>query len=292
MYAIRDANYKKLYEAYGQEGIRKLSQKLSAKGLRQIYGATSMDGLKKIGQIIELEKKGKVKNFDDWIEFLNSGNRKDRGIRDVVGELDITNGVGTSLGENEIINMGGDNQALTNAQGEKSTSFDLAIEDNQTGELLRNIEVHRPRGAATAGNHSDFSYGINHAIEKATFKVKDTQGNTVIDPVIKRAKRIPNPEVKGKVEAAININIPEAGTVIKDKYFGESGTYGTGFGQGGGDLYQDIIDQQLANTKKNPYPEKYLDRVHIIDRKGNLRAVIEKSGNAKTGYNWTITRYR
>ena len=143
--------------------------------MRQIYGATSMDGLKKIGQIIELEKKGKVKNFDDWIEFLNSGNRKDRGIKDVVGELDITKGVGTSLGENEIINMGGDNLALTNAQGEKSTSFDLAIEDKQTGELLRNIEVHRPRDSATAGNHSNFSKGINHAIEKATIKVKDAQ---------------------------------------------------------------------------------------------------------------------
>ena len=291
MYARRDANYKKLYEAYGQEGIEQLSQKLGAKGLRQIYGATGVNGLKKVEQIIELESLGKVKNFDDWMEFLNSGNRGDQGIKEVVGELDITKGVGTSLNQNEVINMGGDNQAVTNAQGEKSTSFDIAIEDNQTGELLRNIEVHRPRGSATADNHSDFKNGINHAIEKATLKVKDTQGNTVIDPIYKRAKLIPNPEVKGKVEAAININIPEAGTIIKDKYFGESGTYGTGFGNGGGDLYQDIINEQLAKNK-NPYAEKYLDRVHIIDRNGTLRAVIEKSGNAKTGYNWTIKRYR
>lgn len=291
LYARRDANYKKLYQSYGQEGIEQLSQKLGAKGLRQIYGATGLDGLKKVEQIIELERQGKVKGFDDWIEFLNSGNRKDQGITEVVGELDITKGVGTSLDSNEIINMGGDNLALTNAQGEKSTSFDLAIEDNQTGELLRNIEVHRPRRTATAGNHSDFKDGINHAIDKATLEVKDAQGNTVIDPIIKRAKLIPNPEVKGKVEAAININIPEAGTVKKDKYFGESGTYGTGFGTGGGDLYQDIINEQLAKNK-NPYAEKYLDRVNIIDRNGTLRAVIEKSGNATTGYNWTIKRYR
>ena len=200
LYARRDANYKKLYEAYGQEGIEQLSQKLGAKGLRQIYGATGIDGLNKVKQIIELERQGKVKNFDDWIEFLNSGNRGDQGIKEVVGELDITKGVGTSLNDNEVINLGGDNQAVVNAQGEKSTSFDLAIEDNQTGELLRNIEVHRPLRPATAANHSHFKGGINHAIEKATLEVKDTQGNTVIDPVIQRPKLIPNPEVQGKVE--------------------------------------------------------------------------------------------
>ena len=296
LYARRDANYKQLYSAYGQEGIEQLSQKLGAKGLRQIYGATGVDGLKKVEQIIELERQGKVKNFDDWMEFLNSGNRGDQGIKEVVGELDVTKGVGTSLGKNEVINLGGDNQAVTNAQGEKSKSFDLAIEDNQTGELLRNIEVHRPRNTRLATNHSDFGDGISHAIEKATLKVKDAQGNTVIDTNIDRPKLIPNPEIKGKVEAAININIPEAGTVVgkkgKERFFGESGTYGTYY-QPGNDLYQDIINEQLTNVDNlNPYPEKYLDRVHIIDRNGTLRATIEKTGTAKTGYSWTIKRYR
>lgn len=101
----------------------------------------------------------------------------------------------------------------------------------------------------------------------------------------------PNPNVKGDVEAAININIPEAGTVRGNKYFGQNGVYGTSFGQGGGDLYQDIVDQQLAKNK-NLDAEKYLDRVNIVDREGNLRATIEKSGTAQTGYNWTINRHR
>ena len=292
LYKKRDASYKKLYDSYGQEGVEQLTQKLGAKGLRQIYGATGVGGLKKVEQIIELEKQGKVKGFGDWIEFLNSGNRGDKGIADVVGELDVTKGATKNLGKNEIINIGGDNQAVRNEKGERPKSFDLSVENKQTGEVTRNIEVFRPRKPTTATNHSDFNEGINHAIDKATLKVKDTEGRTVKNPNTGRIERIPNPDVKGKVEAAINVDIPEAGTVVgkkgKERFFGESGTYGTYY-QEGNDLYQDIIDEQLV---KNTDAEKYLDRVNIIDRDGNLRATIEKSGNVETGYSWTIKRYR
>ena len=157
--------------------------------------------------------------------------------------------------------------------------------------MLRNVEVHRP-DEKLATNHSDFRPGINHAIDKATFKVKDARGRTVKNPNTGRIERIPNPDVKGNVEAAINVDIPEAGTKKGNKRFGESGTYGTKFGKGGGDLYQDIIDNELTNVNnQNPDPEKYLDRINIIDREGNLRATIEKSGTAQTDYSWTIKRY-
>ena len=55
LYARRDVNYKKLYQAYGQDGVKQLTQLLSAKGLRQIYGATGVEGLKKVEQIIKLK---------------------------------------------------------------------------------------------------------------------------------------------------------------------------------------------------------------------------------------------
>ena len=88
------------------------------------------------------------------------------------------------------------------------------------------------------------------------------------------------------MEAAINVNIPKAGTVVgkkgKERFFGVSGTYGTYY-QEGNDLYQDIIDQQLTNKNRNPEVEKYLVRVHIIDREGNLRAKDRKIRNRR---NW------
>ena len=263
--------------------------------------------MKKVEQIIELEKQGKVKGFDDWIDFLNSGNRGDKSIKDVVGELDITKGVTTSLNKNEVINLGRDNQVVVNDKGERPKSFDLAIENKQTGEVLRNIEVHRPRNKQLAAEDSDFKPGIKHAIDKATIKVTDSQGRTVIDSNTDNAQRIPNEDVKGDVEAAINVDIPEAGTVVEmrngtERHFGESATYtsynpktktstqtsATDF-DGEKDLYQDIVNNQLSGNKD---AEEYLDRVNIIDRDGTLRATIEKSGTAQTGYNWTVKRHR
>ena len=307
LYKKRDASYKKLYESYGQEGVEQLTQKLGAKGLRQIYGATGVGGLKKVEQIIELEKLGKVKGFDDWIEFLNSGNRGDQSITEVVGELDITQGVTQSLNKNEVINLGGDNQVVVNERGERPKSFDLTVENKQTGEVLRNIEVHRPRKKQLAAEDKDFKPGIEHAIDKATIKVEDAKGRTVIDPNTGRAKLKPNKDINGNVEAAINVDIPKAGDVVAldngtERHFGESATYtsynpktktstqtsATDF-DGEKDLYQDIIDKQLSGKSD---PEKYLDRVNIIDRDGTLRATIEKSGTVQTGYNWTVKRHR
>ena len=131
---------------------------------------------------------------------------------------------------------------------------------------------------------ADFRPGIKHAIDKATIKVKN--------PSTGNLELVRNPNLKGDIEAGINVDIPEAGTVVgkkgKERFFGQNGTYGTYY-QKGNDLYQDIIDEQLV---KNPNAEKYLDRVNIIDRDGTLRATIEKSGTAETGYSWTIKRHR
>ena len=307
LYARRDANYKKLYQAYGQDGIEQLTQKLGAKGLRQIYGATGNRGLKKVQQIMELEKQGKVKGFDDWIDFLNSGNRGDESIAEVVGELDVTKGVSQNLSKNEIINVGGDGQVVKNEKGERPKSLDLTVENKQTGEVLRNIEVQTPRDKPLATDDKDFRSGIKHAIDKATIKVKDAKGRTVIDPDTDNAQRIPNKDIKGDVEAAINVDIPKAGTVVEmkdgtERHFGESATYtsynpktktstqtsATDF-DGEKDLYQDILDEQLSGNKD---AEKYLDRVNIIDRDGTLRATIEKLGTEQTGYSWTVKRHR
>ena len=173
-------------------------------GFKKIHQASGNDGLQKVIDVIELEKQGRIKNVDDWISFFKRSNAEDTNLADVIGELSAAKQTTLELRQGEVINVGGDERSLAqNRDPEKS--FDLTVENQQTGEVLRNIEVETVRD--TVYEAGELESGVGHAASKA---VKNTSGT---------------------VEAAIRIDLPEPGSrkidreTGKVKYFGSNGRY-------------------------------------------------------------------
>ena len=275
--AKNDAAYKQLYEQYGKEGLAEFDRRLGADGFKKIRQASGKSGLDTVADVIELEKQGKITGFDDWVTFFNRSNAEDANLADVIGELSVAKQTAGEIRQGEVVNVGGDARAATRADGGVEKSFDLTVENEATGEVVRNIEVESVRNTVEDG--SDLLSGVGHAASKAK-------------------------EVEyGTVEAAIRVDLPEPGSMVerpngKERYFGRNGRYteinpetkttdptGRNTFAGEKSVFEGL-EQSLSRS--NDPQLKRVDRVTVIDKSGTTVAILHK----QRGGQWKLENVR
>ena len=265
MLGKNDAAYRQLYENYGKEGLETFNRRLGADGVRKVYQAGGQSGLDTVADVIELEKQGKIKNFDDWASFFSEGNRTGTNVQDLLTELQEARRVSGNVKDGEVVNIGGDARATTRQSGEQEKSFDITVENSQTGEVVRNIEVKSVEKSVSRAE--DLTNGITHAIEKR----KSATG--------------------GKVEATIQIDLAsETKRGKKRRVIDESGNYsdiekernGNENSYNTGNIFQDVKEKlptiETGNQHKigdNPNVS-LIDRVSITRKDGSLLATYVK----------------
>lgn len=253
-----------------------LNQRLGVDGVDRVYQAGGQSGLQTVVDVIELEKQEKIRNFDDWASFFSEGNRASNNIQDLLSELQEAKRVSTTLREGEVVDIAGDARAEVNERGERQRTFDMKVENVQTGQTARNIEVKTlDRPVSKAENLTE---GIRHAIDKRI----DATGGTV--------------EATIQMELATQANI---GSVIRR--IDESGNYvdtydipqinpNTGrpnprsgtYSSGSGNLFQDIKDKiiEIETRNRSRIGENsnvnLIDRVNLVRKDGSLFATYFK----------------
>ena len=264
--AKNDAVYKQLYQQFGEEGLSTLNGRLGVDGFKKIHQVSGNDGLKTVADVIELEKQGKVKNFDDWVSFFNSGNKDKKNLKNLLVELQETKRLSNSIRKEEIIDIGGDAKAKADATGGKQdTSFDMTVENRKTGQVVRNIDVTTVEGSVA--NYSDLTTGIRHAINKRPSATRGMVEATIQIDLASQYK-------KGKTRRVID----ESGNysdMVKDKNGYES-SYNTG------NIFQDVKDNlpkiEAGNRHRigdNPNVN-LIDRVNVTRKDGSLFATYVK----------------
>lgn len=269
--------------------IEAFVQRLGGKGFRQVYSATGNEGLKTVLNILELERQGRVTGFDDWVSFFNRSNAENRALADIVGELDVAKQTARGLQQGEIVNVGGDARAAAGRSGGQDKSFDITVENAQTTEVARNIEVQTVDGVATdVGFLLD---GVGHAVGKAISADS------------------------GTVEAAIRVELPEPGTRIPDengkvKYFGSNGRYVEIYETNNPNLELDNAERERIGRTDRIGRDTYagelnlfeglrqrlsrtsdfnvVDRVSVFDKNGSTIAVLNRANNG----NWILENVR
>ena len=277
--AKNDATYKQLYEQYGKEGLAEFSQRLGADGFKKIHQASGKSGLDTVADVIELEKQGKITGFDDWVTFFNRSNAEDANLADVIGELSVAKQTAGEIRQGEVVNVGGDERSLAQNKDPKK-SFDLTVEDQRTGEVVRNIEVESVRGVVS--DAGELESGVGHAASKA--------------------KQVEY----GTVEAAIRVELPEPGSRIIDKergkvkHFGSNGRYveidsdpniGT-TDKVGRDTYvgeKSVFKGLELSLSRSRDPRlNRVDRVTVLDKSGTTVAILRK----QMGGTWKLENVR
>jgi hypothetical protein len=240
--------------------------------------------LRVILEIIDLEAKGKVNGFNDWLKFARDSNKQGNDLINVVAELREAKRLAADVKADEVINVGGDAQVVPRRDGSRPQSYEITVVDRQ-GQVRRNIDVTTIQRVVTEVSH--FKDGIKHAIEKVGEAKGIKQGATV--------------------ETTIQVEIPTKGasftipSTTKEKHFGVNGSYtitesvGTArilrtaptrqrIYQVEGDLFDDLAKD---TTESNVEANRHLNRINIVDRSGNSIAILEK----KNGI-WKVTRTR
>ena len=226
--------------------------------------------------MIELEKQGKITCFDDWVKFFNRSNAEDTNLADVIGELSVAKQTAGEIRQGEVVNVGGDERSLAQNKDPKK-SFDLTVEDQQTGEVVRNIEVKSING--TVDDAGKLETGVGHAASKA----KDVE--------------------YGTVEAAISVDLPEPGDVKpqpngKERHFGRDGRYveidldpkiGT-TDRTGRDTFagEKSVFEGLRQRLSKSSDFDRIDRVTVIDKSGTTVAILRK----QMGGQWKLENVR
>ena len=265
MIAKHQNAYANLNANFGEAEVSTLVNRLGGKGLRQIYGASGNDGLRQVIDVLELEKQGKVRGVNDWVSFLNKGNRDNTNIGNLVAELSETKRLSTEIRDGQVINVGGDAQVVPKQDGSTPPSYDITVE-NQSGEVLRNIDVTTVNNVVI--EEDNLKTGIKHAVEKADA----AQGGTI--------------------ESTVRVDLPEEGYVKslgggRQKNFGRGGRYtitepepigtarriGADTFEGEEDLIEDIR-VYLADNKITD--SDALDRLNLVDKSGSPLATFEK----------------
>ena len=270
--------YADLNANFGEGNIKIFVERLGSKGLRQIYGASGNEGLRQVLDVLELEKQGKIRGVDDWVSFLNKGNRNNENIDNLVAELSETKRLSTDIDEGQVINIGGDAQVVPKKDGTTPTSYDITVE-NQSSEVSRNIDVTTVRDVIV--DRGDIKEGIRHAVEKA------------------------DAAPSGTIESTVRVDLPKEGHVAssggeRQKNFGRGGRYtitepentvtktggtarrtGADTFEGEEDLIEDIRDYLGNNNINN---SESLDRLNLVDKSGSPLATFEKVNGR-----WSIT---
>ena len=177
MIARSNAIYRQLHGQVGAEGLSTLNQRLGVDGVGVVYQAGGNDGLQTVIDVIELENQGSIRNFDDWASFFSEGNRTDTNVQNLLSELQEAKRVSANLREGEVVDIGGDARAEVNEHGQRQKTFDMKVENAQTGQTVRNIEVKSlDRPVSKAENLTD---GITHAIDKRIDAIEGTVEATI-----------------------------------------------------------------------------------------------------------------
>lgn len=176
-------------------------------------------------------------------------------------ELQEAKRISGNLRKGEVINIGGDAKAKVGASGNKLRSFDMKVENTQTGETTRNIEVTSVENSVFKAE--DLTEGITHAIKK---RIDATSGT---------------------VEATIQIELASQGKRGKTtRLIDESGNYSDlekdGSSHNTGNIFQDVKDNlpkiEIGNESKikdNPNVN-LIDRINLIRKDGSLFATYFK----------------
>ena len=213
--------------------------------------------------VIGLENQGRIRNFDDWASFFYEGNRELRNVGDLLSELQEAKRVSINLREGEVVDIGGDARAEVNEHGQRQKTFDMKVENAQTGQTARNIEVKTlDRPVSKAENLTE---GIRHAIDKRI----DATGGAV--------------EATIQMELATQASLTRGRTRVID----ESGNYSDIEADGErsyntGNLFQDIkvkiaeIEADNQHRIRENSDVNLLDRVNLIRENGSLFATYYK----------------
>lgn len=282
MIAQHQTAFADLIANFDEGTIQAFVQRLGGKGFRQVMSATGHEGLRTVLDVLELERQGRITGFDDWVSFFNRSNAENDRLADIVGELDVAKQTALELGQGEIVNVGGDARAAAGRSGGQNKSFDITVENAQTGEVARNIEVQTVDGVVSRA--TQLLDGVGHAVGKAI------SANS------------------GTVEAAIRVQLPEPGEMIvqptgKHRYFGNNGRYVEIYDPDnaereirgrtdriGRDTYAgersifEGLEQSLSRTSNFDV----VDRVTVFDMNGNTVAILNRANNG----NWTLENIR
>ena len=264
--ARSNAVYRQLYGQVGAEGLSTLNQRLGVDGVQIVYQAGGNDGLQTVIDVIGLENQGSIRNFDDWASFFSEGNRANNNVQDLLSELQEAKRVSTTLREGEVVDIGGDARAEVNARGERQKTFDMKVENVQTGQTVRNIEVKTLRDAVE--DYTDLTEGIRHAIDKRI----DATGGTVEATIqMELATEVDLPGDKTKViDPSGNYSIIEAD---------DFSSYNTG------NIFQDVKNNlpqiELGNRPRinDNQNVNLIDRVNIVRKDGSLFATYYKENS-------------
>ena len=259
---------------------------MNGKVLRKIYEASGNDGLQLVIDVVELEKQGKVFEFDDWIKFISQGNKSNEQVKNLLVELKETKRLAKELKEGEIIRIGGDERKVIGRDGNEEASFDITVENKVKKEVVRNVEVTTVNAVIDFG---DFTEGIKHAIDKRASGVKTgTVESTIEIPSLPFLKSI-----GGKRQWAYN---PKTGDFV---IIERDGTIRTKTRN----LFQEVAENlpkledaysrpniksdavvRPSATEINPNLN-IIDRVNIIDSNGSLIVTIVKENGV-----WVVKR--
>ena len=263
MLVKNDATYKQLYENYGKEGLKTFNRRLGADGVKKVYQAGGQSGLDTVAEVIELEQQGLIKNFGGWASFFNSGNKDNENLKNLLVELQEAKRVSRSIGEEEIVDIGGDAKAKAASTGEQDTSFDMTVENKRTGQVTRNIDVTTVKDDVSTA--SDLTTGIKHAIKKRSSAAGGTVEATIQIDLASEVKK-----EKGRRRV-----IDESGNysdIEKDNL----SSYNTG------NIFQDVKEKlpeiEAGNRHKiddNP-DVNLIDRVNVTRKDGSILATYVK----------------
>jgi tetratricopeptide (TPR) repeat protein len=283
---IPKTEYQSLIGNLGQKNVLTLIQRLDGVWFARIYRDGGGEGaLRVILEIMDLEAKGKVKGFNDWLKFARDKNKQGDDLINVVAELREAKRLAAEVKADEVINVGGDAQVVPRRDGSTPQSYDITVVDRQ-GQVRRNIDVTSIQKVVIEAEQ--FKEGIKHAIDK-----------------VGEAKGI-KPKDGATVEATIQVEIPNNGDFFtippnnRVKTFGDDGRYiitefdGTariiGTAPTGGRIREtkgDLFDDIVTQTQKNGEANRHLSRINIVDRSGKSIVIIEKING-----NWQARRTR
>ena len=273
---ITSTQFQNLIASLGHKNVITLIQRLDGVWFTRIYTTTGggEDALRVVLEILDLEAKGKVAGFDDWLKFARSKNKQGVDLINVIAELPEAKRLSSEIRADEVINVGGDGQVVPRRDGSNPPSYDITVASRR-GQVRRNIDVTTIDKVVI--DEKQFTDGIKHAIDKIEVAEGLERGATV--------------------EATIRVEIPNTGSVFsipgnKEKHFGVNGRYtitdpgGTprriGTNPAGqviyeleGDLFNDLAEHI---TKNNVAANEHLDYINIVDKSGKPIAIVEKIG--------------
>ncbi|RCJ37287.1 hypothetical protein A6770_40360 [Nostoc minutum NIES-26] len=238
---------KDLTTEFGEQAVYQLIKRLKGQGLQRIYAAGGKNALKNAIDIIALENKGKIADFDDWITFMIKGNKSNEQILDILTELQEAKRLAGTLKNKEFVRVGGDFHEIFDRQGNKLPSFDLTVE-NKAGEVLRNVDVRSIKYPIEL--FGDLTQGIKYAIDKRV------TGKT------------------GTVEATIQIEIAERrnpGAGKRWYYNQQTGDYTIVEKDGSirvppKNIFQDVAENLVNIERENLHRIKENPHLNLIDR--------------------------